>query len=234
MLATSQTARAVAAVLRHQRHADNADNAGTGGSSSSRAGTCSPGAYGTVPVVLDPVMKATSGALLVPPDAIAVIREELLPLAMVVTPNVPEAMLLVSSSSSSSNPSAADTTSSANSLSNNANPPESIDELTALAKRVWQLSGQGWVLLKGGHCVSERVTDVLVHGQQVVLFEREVVRTKNLHGTGCSLACEFCFSFGRGGGLVWFGLVCWLAWLIWLICWNSGCCGGVGEGVGCS
>lgn len=147
-------------------------------------------AHPDIPLVLDPVMVSTSGAALLPPEALRVLREELLGRATVVTPNLPEARLLLADAGEG--PYACG----------------SVDEMTEIAWAVRDLAGRGgagpWVLLKGGHCPRRRdgreargegerelVVDVLVGpwgGEW--RFETPWWEGTSTHGTGCSLACE--------------------------------------------
>ena len=139
--------------------------------------------HGTPLTVLDPVMVATSGAQLLPNDAVTNLRTNLLPLATILTPNIPEARLLLQNA--------------------NKDPPEinSIDDIVHIAKQL-QCLGPTHVLVKGGHLplakdgrISKEdadhrsVVDVLWNGVEAALFETEYSRSNNTHGTGCSLAC---------------------------------------------
>ncbi len=113
-------------------------------------------------VVLDPVMVATSGARLLAGDALDALRERLIPLATVITPNIPEAELLLG---------------------------QAIDDHEAAEAAVVELLARGAaaVLLKGGHLPGDPVIDRLQ--TQEVLYEFEHPRLAvNGHGTGCTLA----------------------------------------------
>ncbi len=157
-------------------------------------------------------MIATTGAQLLPPSTLHLLQTHLLPLATIVTPNVPEALRLLESSTAGAEHSGV--------------PREvrTADDLEAIARAIRKL-GPRWVLVKGGHCPfgrdgvavegeegRERVVDVLVgeeEGREVVVrMETGYCRTRHTHGTGCSLACEFCLllSFFRSLSLVlyWF------------------------------
>jgi hydroxymethylpyrimidine/phosphomethylpyrimidine kinase len=148
-------------------------------------------------------MIATTGAQLLPPEALDILRARLLPRATIVTPNVPEALLLLSDNNSSSSSDHPATTTPA-AVSN-------VGDLETLARAIRRL-GPKWVLVKGGHCPFRRdgtaaqteeerelVVDVLVggggHGTQeeeevVIRVETEYCDSTNTHGTGCSLACK--------------------------------------------
>ncbi|KAK3301655.1 Ribokinase-like protein [Chaetomium strumarium] len=154
------------------------------------------------------VMIATTGAQLLPPEALHILRARLLPRANIVTPNVPEALLLLSDNSSSSH--IATTTPAA--VSN-------VGDLETLARAIRRL-GPKWVLVKGGHCPfrkdgtaaraeneRELVVDVLVgegdggteEAAEVVLrVETEYCDSTNTHGTGCSLASAIASNLAKG------------------------------------
>jgi hydroxymethylpyrimidine/phosphomethylpyrimidine kinase len=110
-----------------------------------------------VPVVLDPVMVAESGARLLDPDAEGTLRDELVPRATVVTPNLAEAAVLANVSADS--------------------PPGK------LATAVHRL-GPAAVVVTGGH--SERVVDVFFDGERLVEIEGEVHPGGSAHGSGCT------------------------------------------------
>ncbi len=128
-------------------------------------------------------MVSTSGAQLLPNEALRCLREKLLPLATVLTPNIPEAVLLLQDAGE------------------NVKRPERLADITELAKAVHRL-GPTYVLLKGGHLPLGRdqtvssgnagkrsAIDVLYDGESTVLLENDFSSSKNTHGTGCSLAC---------------------------------------------
>lgn len=114
--------------------------------------------------VLDPVMVATSGDRLLRADAIEALRTRLLPLAVLVTPNLPEAALLSDSS-----------------------PAGTEKEMLAQAEAILR-SGAGAVLLKGGHGTGAESTDILFDGNDVQRFTAPRIGTANTHGTGCTLS----------------------------------------------
>ena len=129
-------------------------------------------------------MVSTSGHRLLPLEAVSAFREQIIPLATILTPNIPEAILLLSGSGASRD------------------DPKDIEELVKLAKDVLAL-GPKYVLLKGGHrplkkngsAASEEegreiVVDVLVSEGKVIKIEKPCFESKNTHGTGCSLACK--------------------------------------------
>lgn len=115
-------------------------------------------------VVLDPVMVAKSGDRLLRADAVAALRADLLPLATVVTPNLPEAGDLLDRTVS-----------------------DEIEDMCAAAAAL-QALGAKHVLVKGGHGTGMTVTDVLHDGHETILLSAPRVATKNTHGTGCTLS----------------------------------------------
>ncbi|WP_347058804.1 bifunctional hydroxymethylpyrimidine kinase/phosphomethylpyrimidine kinase [Blastococcus sp. HT6-30] len=116
------------------------------------------------PVVVDPVMVATSGDRLVDEDAIAAVRDALLPVADLITPNVPEAAALL-----------------------DVPPAATADELPAQARALLEL-GPRAVLLKGGHLGGADSVDVLATPAGVLTTVRPRISTRATHGTGCTLS----------------------------------------------
>ncbi|WP_017664611.1 bifunctional hydroxymethylpyrimidine kinase/phosphomethylpyrimidine kinase [Porphyrobacter sp. AAP82] len=129
------------------------------------------------PLVLDPVMIATSGAVLVGPEAVATLRARLFPLATVITPNLPELEHLAGRA-----------------LPTHAAMVEAAQQLAAATGAA--------VLAKGGHADSERITDVLiVPGEAPRAFDHARVVTRHTHGTGCTLSSAIATLLGRGESL---------------------------------
>ncbi|MDE2565827.1 MAG: bifunctional hydroxymethylpyrimidine kinase/phosphomethylpyrimidine kinase [Burkholderiales bacterium] len=128
------------------------------------------------PVVLDPVMVATSGDRLMAPDAVAVLVRELFPLATVVTPNLDEAALLLG------------------------HPITDAAQFEAAARALLAL-GAPAVLLKGGHLAGDTVTDLLADplGQQA--WQAGRIASRNLHGTGCTLSSAIAAHLAQGMAL---------------------------------
>jgi hydroxymethylpyrimidine/phosphomethylpyrimidine kinase len=122
-----------------------------------------------VPVVLDPVMVAKSGDHLLAQDTVAAIRDELLPRATVITPNLPEGAVLAQAEAE----------------------PRDVDGMRQLLQRL-RACGSEWVLLKGGHLTGEESRDLLASGHvdepRVREFAAQRIRTRNTHGTGCTLS----------------------------------------------
>jgi hydroxymethylpyrimidine/phosphomethylpyrimidine kinase len=114
-------------------------------------------------VVLDPVMVAKSGDALLDRAAVGALREALLPHASVITPNLPEAGVLLE-----------------------ARAPETVKEMYRAAERLRELmrgDGERWVLLKGGHLPGSQVTDLLHDGDRMIEMSGARIETKNTrHG----------------------------------------------------
>jgi hydroxymethylpyrimidine/phosphomethylpyrimidine kinase len=128
--------------------------------------------------VLDPVMVATSGDRLLQPDAIGALRRELLPLAVLVTPNLPEAALLTDT-------------------------PQAADEAAMIAQAEMIVkAGAGAALVKGGHAGGAESTDILFDGEGVLRLTAPRIETANTHGTGCTLSAAIAAGLARGMGLV--------------------------------
>jgi phosphomethylpyrimidine kinase len=127
-----------------------------------------------IPVVLDPVMVAKGGASLLDPEAVEALRSRLLPLATVITPNLPEAAVLLGER-------------------------ETADRATMgdQARRLLAL-GPAAVLLKGGHLAGEESPDVLVTRERTDWFDAPRIPTRNMHGTGCSLSSAIAAELAKG------------------------------------
>ena len=117
--------------------------------------------YPKIPVILDPVMVAKGGHALLEPDAAEILKAELMPLATIITPNVPEAELLCGMKI------------------------KTLEDMKAAAKK---LRGKTSILLKGGHMDGAVVQDVWLSNGIDFVFENPRIETKNTHGTGCTLA----------------------------------------------
>ncbi|MBY3235106.1 bifunctional hydroxymethylpyrimidine kinase/phosphomethylpyrimidine kinase [Rhizobium laguerreae] len=127
-----------------------------------------------IPIVIDPVMIAKGGAALLAPEAVDVLTRRLLPLATLLTPNLPEAAALLHQ------PVAA----------NRAEMAEQAERLLAL--------GPAAVLVKGGHLDSNESPDVLATAAGLHWFEARRVPTKNTHGTGCTLSSALAAELAKG------------------------------------
>lgn len=125
-------------------------------------------------LVVDPVMIAKGGATLLQLEAVQALRDELLPLAAVVTPNVPEACALLG-----------------------LDAIEDVDGMIVAAQRLHKL-GPRYVLLKGGHLDGDEAVDVLFDGSEAALFRTPRIRTRHTHGTGCTTASAIAAGLARG------------------------------------
>lgn len=125
-------------------------------------------------VVLDPVMVAKGGDRLLEEGAIRALRERLLPLATLITPNLPEAAALLGEAP--------------------------VRERRAMPRVAARLQGLGVpnVLLKGGHLQGPDCPDLLLHGGELVWLEGRRVATRHTHGTGCTLASAIAALSARG------------------------------------
>ncbi|KAE8447396.1 hypothetical protein EG329_010810 [Mollisiaceae sp. DMI_Dod_QoI] len=146
--------------------------------------------------VIDPVMVSTSGSQLLPQNAIRELREDLLPRTTILTPNVPEAKLLLSDAGIAPT------------------DPQDIEDLVKIAKDVQGL-GPRYVLLKGGHLPlrkngsiaktadeRELMVDILYGDEKVTRIETAYLNSKNTHGTGCSLASAIASNLANGLAMV--------------------------------
>ena len=131
-------------------------------------------AFPAVPVVVDPVMVATSGDVLLQPDAVEAVRTQLIPRAEVVTPNIREAARLLETA-----------------------PAASLDEMEEQGRALLAL-GPKAVLVKGGHAEGSEATDILVFQAGSLRFSKPRIVTRNTHGTGCTLAAAIAAGLARG------------------------------------
>ena len=123
-------------------------------------------------IVVDPVMVATSGAKLISDDAIESLKKQLLPLADVITPNIPEAEVLSGLSISGE------------------------EEMMRAAKQIYEDLGCA-VLLKGGHRIND-ANDLLYSEGRSVWFKGERIDNPNTHGTGCTLSSAIASNLAKG------------------------------------
>jgi hydroxymethylpyrimidine/phosphomethylpyrimidine kinase len=137
MISTAEIARAVAATLRR---------------------------VGARNIVLDPVMISKSGHALLDPHAVAALREDLVPLATLITPNLPEAGVLLDSAM-----------------------PRTLADMRDAARALHRL-GPRYVYLKGGHLGGDESPDLLYDGASLIELSAKRVDTANTHGTGCTLS----------------------------------------------
>jgi hydroxymethylpyrimidine/phosphomethylpyrimidine kinase len=130
-------------------------------------------AHALAPYVLDPVMVATSGDLLLERDAVSAITRELVPLARLVTPNLDEAEILVGF------------------------PVRDVPAMERAARELVERLGAGAALVKGGHLVGDAAVDVLFDGA-LHHFTHERLATTSTHGTGCTLSAAVAAGLARG------------------------------------
>jgi hydroxymethylpyrimidine/phosphomethylpyrimidine kinase len=132
--------------------------------------------HGLRPLVVDPVMVAKSGDRLLRDDAVSALRNKLLPLASVITPNIPEAEVLLGRRISS------------------------WDDIREAARDIVRL-GASAVVMKGGHVEGATVVDLLYDGEEFRDFTSTRVDTQNTHGTGCTFASAIAASLAKGESL---------------------------------
>jgi len=125
-------------------------------------------------IVLDPVMVAKSGDKLLPDEAVEALKTELLPLASIITPNLPEAAVLLGEAAVADR-----------------------RQMPAVAARLQGL-GVANVLLKGGHLDDGESADVLLHGGELLWQRGPRIATKNTHGTGCTLSAAIAAGLASG------------------------------------
>ena len=126
-------------------------------------------------IVVDPVMVATSGSSLIKTEAVEVLMEELLPLAVLLTPNIPEAQLL------------------------SGLPIENGEDMAAAAEKIGSTYGCA-VLLKGGHRIND-ANDLLYADGEARWFMGRRIDNPNTHGTGCTLSSAIAANLAKGFSL---------------------------------
>ena len=128
--------------------------------------------YDAKNVVVDPVMVATSGSALMKYDAVQTLIEQLLPIAAVVTPNIPEAQVLSAMEILTS------------------------DDMYTAAKKIGDCHGCA-VLLKGGHSIND-ANDLLYANGEFTWFQGKRISNPNTHGTGCTLSSAIAANLAKG------------------------------------
>ena len=127
-----------------------------------------------VPVVVDPVMVAKGGAVLLDPSAISSLTQKLFPHAYLITPNLPEAALLLNRTI------------------------KNVDNMLESAKDLLSFGSQA-VLLKGGHLLENDIYDVLItQSGQKKIFKSPRLKTLHTHGTGCTLSAAIATYLAQG------------------------------------
>lgn len=126
-------------------------------------------------IVVDPVMVSKSGYHLLNLEAEVTLIKELIPLAMLVTPNIPEAEVMTKMSI------------------------RTLEQMKDASKAIYQMGARN-VLLKGGH-LEEDATDILYDGQEFSYFSSARIATENTHGTGCTLSSAITSNLALGYSL---------------------------------
>lgn len=123
-------------------------------------------------VVIDPVMIAKGGCALMQEEALSTLISEIIPLADVLTPNIPEAEAITGGCI------------------------ETVDDMKAAARKIYAM-GAGHVMIKGGH-LSGDAEDILFDGKSFLSFTTKRVPTKNTHGTGCTFSSAIASGLALG------------------------------------
>ena len=124
-------------------------------------------------LVIDPVMVAKGGDRLLRVDAVKELKQDLIPLAMIVTPNLGEAEVLSELRI------------------------QNIEDMKKAARKIYKLGAKN-VLIKGGHLLSNKAIDLLYNGENFREFKAERINTKNTHGTGCTLSSAIAAGLAQG------------------------------------
>lgn len=132
-------------------------------------------------IVLDPVMVATSGDPLLEPDAVGTLRDELMPYCRVITPNLPEASLL---------------------LGQTVNNQDQLEDAARALSAMYPESKVS-VMLKAGHLIENTLTDIFYNAEtdKSILLSSPRIETANTHGTGCTLSSAIAAWLARGADL---------------------------------
>ena len=136
------------------------------------AGSDSSGGHKGPAIVVDPVMVATTGAVLLEKEAIETYKDILIPEADLITPNIPEAKVL------------------------SGLEIKTEKDMENAAERIMEYGCRA-VLVKGGHLVHDAV-DILFDGKQFYRYEGKRIKTKNTHGTGCTLSAALAVKLAEG------------------------------------
>jgi len=127
-------------------------------------------------LVIDPVMVASSGASLLQQDAVDTYKNELFPLAQLITPNIPEAETLLGSTI------------------------KTTADMESAAQKLSQQYGTA-ILLKGGHLMGDHCIDILAQGGSIERFEEPRIPVADSHGTGCTLSAAITAALANGESL---------------------------------
>ena len=133
------------------------------------------------PIILDPVIVSSTGHRLLSEEAQDVVRQRLLPLSLLVTPNIPEMIALTN------------------------HPIVTLEDKLQAAKRLFDYGVEA-ILLKGGHEENDSKNDILFSSNQSgihhTIFTSETISTRNTHGTGCTLSAAITAYMARGSSMV--------------------------------
>ncbi|WP_024614508.1 bifunctional hydroxymethylpyrimidine kinase/phosphomethylpyrimidine kinase [Clostridium sp. Ade.TY] len=130
-------------------------------------------------LVLDPVMISKSGYSLLKPESKSALIKKLIPLAYVITPNVPEALEIISE------------------VTSEKVEIKTIEDMEFAAKEIYKLGCKN-VFLKGGHMEGNTAVDILYDGENIYKFYAERINTKNTHGTGCTISSAIASNLALG------------------------------------
>ncbi|WP_372660686.1 bifunctional hydroxymethylpyrimidine kinase/phosphomethylpyrimidine kinase [Cohnella sp.] len=130
--------------------------------------------YQACNLVVDPVMYAKGGTALLQQEAMDALKQTLLPMAAIITPNIPEACAILGIPDI-----------------------QSTQEMQAAAEKLLKLGPQ-YVLLKGGHLSDGQAIDLLYDGTEAIPLISERIQTKHTHGTGCTLASAITAELAKG------------------------------------
>ena len=114
-------------------------------------------------VILDPVMVAKGGAKLINDNAISSLKKKLINKTFLITPNIPEAEVLTKKKI------------------------KNVEEMINAGKELINFGARN-ILIKGGHIKSKYIYDILINNKEVKIFKHKMIKTKNTHGTGCTLS----------------------------------------------
>lgn len=131
---------------------------------------------GSIPIILDPVLVASSGDALAGEGMVDVLKSALLPLSAVVTPNAEEAARITNLQVKTS------------------------EDLEKAGKSLCEM-GAGAALVKGGHLVGDEVTDILMADGAAIMFKNPRFQSNSTHGTGCTLASALAVQLAQGASL---------------------------------
>lgn len=126
-----------------------------------------------IPLIVDTVMVAKGGSPLLEPSAINALKSKLIPRAHIITPNIPEAELLLGRK-----------------IPDSAAMEQAVRDLLKL--------GSHAVLLKGGHLEGDEVTDILIENGNIITYSSPRIATRHTHGTGCTLASALATGIAAG------------------------------------